>query len=209
MAPSLNGPNGACLSGKPGVAPLQGFVQELIRRSRTSGTVLQTALCYIEAVRRKLPEIASASAPPRKETTHEGSSQDSELPSPEPPIPSPLLCPPSGFPHIPDLGVKISPAQVLLQSSLGETFWSQPREVGRCEKALGDALEWRLWVGKQSGKPLARSRSHVDQSFGTTNVCESSSRTIGRSRTLPSIGTECSNVQTLPVALTPPKLDPY
>jgi len=94
MAPSLNGPNGACLSGKPGVAPLQGFFQELIHHSHTSGTALQTALCYIEAVGRKLPEIASTSVPPRKETAHKESSQDGELPSPEPPIPSPLL-----FPH--------------------------------------------------------------------------------------------------------------
>ncbi|KIO09896.1 hypothetical protein M404DRAFT_63777, partial [Pisolithus tinctorius Marx 270] len=23
-----------------------------------------------------------------------------------------------------------------------------PREIGRCERALGEALEWRLWVGK-------------------------------------------------------------
>jgi len=32
---------------------------------------------------------------------------------------------------------------------------------------------------------------------------------IGRSRTLPSIGTESSNAQTFPVAPSPPKLDPY
>jgi len=209
MAPSLNGPNGACLSGKPGVAPLQGFVQELIRRSRTSGTVLQTALCYIEAVRRKLPEIASASAPPRKETTHEEPSQDSELPSPEPPIPSPLLCPRRAF-----LASLILASKFLQDRCYSNRAWAKlsglsPREVGRCEKALGNALEWRLWVGKQSGKPLARSRSHADLSFGTTNLCGTSSRTIGRSRTLPSIGMERSNAQTLPVALTPPKLDPY
>jgi len=41
------------------------------------------------------------------------------------------------------------------------------------------------------------------------NLYGTSSRTIGRSRTLPSIGTERSNAQAFPVALTPPKLDPY
>ncbi|KAF9653202.1 hypothetical protein BDM02DRAFT_3071137, partial [Thelephora ganbajun] len=120
------------------VVPLHGFVQELIRRSRTSGTVLQTALCYIEAVRRKLPEIASTS--------------DSELVPPEPLIPSPLLCPRRTF-----LASLILASKFLQDRCYSNRAWAKlsglsPREVGRCEKALGDALEWRLWVGKQSGK---------------------------------------------------------
>jgi hypothetical protein len=45
-------------------------------------------------------------------------------------------------------------------------------------------------------------------SFGTTNLYGTSSRTIGRSRTLPSIGMELSNAQ-FSLALSPPKLDPY
>jgi len=209
LAPSLGGPTGACLSGKPGVVPLQGFVQELIRRSRTSGTVLQTALCYIEAVRRKLPEIAGAPATPVKETPPKESPQDSELASPEPLVPSPLLCPRRTF-----LASLILASKFLQDRCYSNRAWAKlsglsPREVGRCEKALGDALEWRLWVGKQSGKPLVRSRSHADLSFGTTSLCGTSSRTIGRSRTFPSIGTECSNAKTLPVAPTPPRLDPY
>jgi len=209
LPPPLSGSTDACLSGKPGVAPLQGFVQELIRRSRTSGTVLQTALCYIEAVRRKLPEIASAPVTPAKETTPEEPPQDSELPSPEPLAPSPLLCPRRTF-----LASLILASKFLQDRCCSNRAWAKlsglsPREVGRCEKALGDALEWRLWVGKQSGKPLARSRSHADLSFGTANLCGASSRTIGRSRTLPSIGTESSNAQAFPVAQTPPKLDPY
>ena len=62
---------------------------------------------------------------------------------------------------------------------------------------------------KQSGKLLVRSRSHADLSFGMTNPCGASSGMIGRSRTLPSIGSECSDAQTFSVAPTPPKLDPY
>ena len=209
LAPSLDNPASTCVSGKADVAPLQGFVQELIRRSRTSGTVLQTALCYIEAVRRKLPKIASASMAPVKETTPEEPSQDGELATPEPLIPSPLLCPRRTF-----LASLILASKFLQDRCYSNRAWAKlsglsPREVGRCEKALGDALEWRLWVGKQSGKQLVRSRSHADLSFGATNPCGASSRTIGRSRTFPSIGTECSNARTFPVALTPPKLDPY
>ena len=66
LAPSLNGPS-ACVSGKPSVAPLHGFVQELIRRSCTSGTVLRATPYYIKAIRRKLPKIASAPVAPLKE----------------------------------------------------------------------------------------------------------------------------------------------
>ena len=209
LAPALHGLTGPFLSGKPGVAPLQGFVQELIRRSRTSGSVLQTALCYIEAVRRKLPEMVSAPAAPVKDTSPEEYSQDREVTSTEPLIPSPLLCPRRTF-----LASLILASKFLQDRCYSNRAWAKlsglsPREVGRCEKALGDALEWRLWVGKQSGKPLARSRSHADLSFGTANLCGASSKIIGRSRTFPSIGTECSNVRISPVALSQPKLDPY
>jgi len=35
----------------------ENYVHEALKRSRTSGPILQTALCYIEAVRPKVPEI--------------------------------------------------------------------------------------------------------------------------------------------------------
>jgi hypothetical protein len=41
------------------VAPMKGFVHEVLRRSRTSGSVLQTALCYLEAIRAKVPELVT------------------------------------------------------------------------------------------------------------------------------------------------------
>ncbi|TFY69155.1 hypothetical protein EVJ58_g575 [Rhodofomes roseus] len=44
-----------------------------------------------------------------------------------------------------------------------------PREIGRCERAVGNVLEWRLWVGKDlnvgtgtSKRPLLRSKSDGD-----------------------------------------------
>ena len=37
--------------------PLKGFVHEVLRRSRTSTGVLQIALCYLEAVRGKIPDL--------------------------------------------------------------------------------------------------------------------------------------------------------
>ena len=37
--------------------PMKTFVHEVLRRSRTSANILQAALCYLEAVRSKVPEI--------------------------------------------------------------------------------------------------------------------------------------------------------
>jgi hypothetical protein len=37
--------------------PLKTFVHEVLKRSRMSGSIMQTALCYLEAVRSKVPEI--------------------------------------------------------------------------------------------------------------------------------------------------------
>ena len=87
--PSATTPRGSAdarLSRKPGVAPLQGFVQEL---TRTSGTMLQIALCG----RRTLLEIASAPVASTMEATAEERPHDSELVPPGPLAPSPLLCP--------------------------------------------------------------------------------------------------------------------
>ncbi|KAJ7770703.1 hypothetical protein B0H16DRAFT_1715357 [Mycena metata] len=48
------------------LVPIKGFVHEVLRRSRTSGSVLQMALCYLEAIRPKVPELI------RKEQSGEG-----------------------------------------------------------------------------------------------------------------------------------------
>ena len=44
-------------SSQTNLVPIKGFVHEVLRRSRTSGSVLQTALCYLEAIRTKIPEL--------------------------------------------------------------------------------------------------------------------------------------------------------
>src|SRR6267154_2014846 len=41
------------------IAPMKGFVHEVLRHSRTSGSILQTALCYLEAIRAKVPELVT------------------------------------------------------------------------------------------------------------------------------------------------------
>ena len=217
--------------------PIRGFVHEVLRRSRTSTGVLQTALCYLEAVRSKVPGIlqqellkesqpeafvtedsaeriilasaldyddaslylsgscesdsdastisgtstttlvdawgqAPLTAPPTELITNSDTElvgpppvrqATSKTPSgplpPLPPSPSPLLCPRRTF-----LACLILASKFMQDRSYSNKAWAKlaglpPREIGRCERALGEALEWRLWVGKGSSTPSTSSGS--------------------------------------------------
>ena len=39
------------------LVPIKGFVHEVLRHLQTSGCVFQTALCYLEAIRSKVPQL--------------------------------------------------------------------------------------------------------------------------------------------------------
>ncbi|KAH7929900.1 hypothetical protein BV22DRAFT_1109651 [Leucogyrophana mollusca] len=213
------------------LVPMKGFVHEVLRRSRTSGSVLQTALCYLEAIRAKVPELVSkeklgtsvhrepeladritlgeVDADPTEFTSSTDSGSLGDLldtvridpvtleaesfsqslqdtdgvlshgprPSsialpPLPPLPSPLLCPRRTF-----LASLILASKFMQDRTYSNRAWAKlsglpPREIGRCERALGDALEWRLWVGKPavpatSGRSLTKCRSEGDITFGS------------------------------------------
>ncbi|KAI5123700.1 hypothetical protein M0805_001726 [Coniferiporia weirii] len=212
------------------LVPIKTFVHEVLRRSRTTCSVLQSALCYIEAVRTKVPELIerekqglgvrgepelderivkeddfAQSSPSPDNLTQDMSafgglqtelmstdpSDMSSIPtvmqtdaslsshnipqesdfvlrrrkvptkplSPLPGLPSPLLCPRRTF-----LAALILASKFLQDRCYSNRAWAKlsglpPREVGRCERALGDALEWRLWVGKGTSVPDETSRS--------------------------------------------------
>jgi hypothetical protein len=209
---------------------MKGFVHEVLRRSRTSGSVLQTALCYLEAIRPRISELAQLGEAYEGETelaeritvateaelareaefnigtdtiiinesedsmdtvrisdSYSGSTavcsgiiEDSEstlkklkTPSPVlptlPSLPSPLLCPRRAFLASLILASKFTQDKCYSNRAWAKLSGLPAREVGRCERALGDALDWRLWVGKSSqgnaspavstSKPLARCRS--------------------------------------------------
>jgi hypothetical protein len=53
---SSNQYNALNANARNNLVPLRGFVHKVLGRSRTSGSVLQTALCYLEAIRSKVPE---------------------------------------------------------------------------------------------------------------------------------------------------------
>jgi hypothetical protein len=212
---------------KTSLVPIKGFVHEVLRRSRTSGIVLQTALCYLEAIRSKVPELvkleqastgvmtepeagsrimlaepdtaglnmepwAEKSTRIDDDSMHtvqvdSGSSQDSprqpKTPSPRllplPPLPSPLLCPRRAFLASLILASKFTQDKCYSNRAWAKLSGLPPREIGRCERALGDALEWRLWVGKvpsataptspspNTGRAVVRSRSDGDLLAGS------------------------------------------
>jgi PHO85 cyclin-5 len=179
---------------------IKGFVHEVLRRSRTSGCVLQTALCYLKAIHPKvnrLVELEKAGQgfrgdpPPRANVIDEHESLDessnqsellvptvkvsdcdliescldipsvskasSSLPlleSMEPSeLPSPLLCPRRAFLAALILASKFTQDKCYSNRAWAKLSGLPPREISRCERALGDALEWRLWVGKSAGSP--------------------------------------------------------
>ena len=236
------------------LVPIRGFVEHILRRSRLSIPVLQSALCYLEAVRPKVPELherdkqgiselgtdinqritttedvafaswlsaraagipesveenewsmkSSACADPDKtismdtaleldsgatiteSSQHNMTAKRKKTPQvlpPLPPLPSPLLCPRRTF-----LAALILASKFLQDRCYSNRAWAKlsglpPREVGRCERALGDALGWRLWVGKgvsASDEPKrALSRSHSEGLY-------LSSRSLASARQLPS-----------------------
>lgn len=95
--------------------------------------------------------------------------------TPLPPLPSPLLCPRRTF-----LAALILASKFLQDRCYSNRAWAKlsglpPREVSRCERALGDALGWRLWVGKspssaseENPRGVQRSKSEGTITFGTS-----------------------------------------
>lgn len=257
VAPQLKSTPSAQLKGSTAgpqcnLVPIKGFVHEVLRRSRTSGTVLQTALCYLEAIRPKVPELVRKEkigdgvqgepdltdrivqgdieaeewkelsldsimadfihldaavdsdsaevdvmatvrvvdgddAPPSgssfvssQSSTSSDENADftltglkshlvqnltkkSKVPSgplpPLAPLPSPLLCPRRTFLASLILASKFTQDRCYSNKAWAKLSGLPPREIGRCERALGDALEWRLWVGKTPAAPVVSSAS--------------------------------------------------
>jgi hypothetical protein len=50
-------------------AHIKGFIPEVLWHLRSSGTVLQTALCYLEAIQSKVPKLLSLESKVKGEPT--------------------------------------------------------------------------------------------------------------------------------------------
>ncbi len=229
------------------------FVHEVLKRSRTSGSILQAALCYLEAIRKKVPEILQQEKmgiqahyqPETKilpateaELAHEAElaaledaqffvvnsveqfvSDDlktvramdgeddhldsmqhileenrasisslvaepstpvkkSSAPSRSQNLPSPLLCPRRAF-----LASLILASKFFQDKCYSYRVWAKlsglpPREIGRCEHALAQALDWRLWVGKSSLQAVPPLPTHTLCRSQSANVLPSSSQVL-------------------------------
>jgi len=161
---------------------LRKFITELLKRSRSTAATFQTALCYLEAVRPKVPELQQAETEgkgTRGEPVDHAIGRVSidpnflavaeeenrklarnnakcKLRKPHiepgfalPDLPSPLLCPRRTL-----MGALVLAAKFVQDKCYSNRAWAKlcglpPREVSRCERALGDALGWRLWVGRE------------------------------------------------------------
>ncbi|KAI0645693.1 hypothetical protein C8Q79DRAFT_893323, partial [Trametes meyenii] len=271
-------------SGGSNLIPIKGFVHEVLRRSRTSTGVLQTALCYLEAVRCKVPELLrKEKARPTSEYSAEpeaeprivvGSSEqlnppdvtlpdafsetagptldtirvddahlasagaDIDMPSqsgasgpryteqaplpPLPSLPSPLCCPRRTF-----LACLILASKFMQDRSYSNRAWAKlaglpPREIGRCERALGEALEWRLWVGKLpstptsstvsgmcAGRAFTRARSEGDLLVSTSSPSCTSYSTAAWAAATAGVATPCATSShmrtTIPTPLPTPR----
>lgn len=177
-----------CLSAKTtnSMVPLKIFVHKVLKRSQTSRSILQIALCYLEVVCSKIPDIShfekhgiqmleSTILPPTKAELSVASnyivkticqSDQSADTTDFPPgfngldgassvcvdpilstivstsLPSPFLCPCRTF-----LDSLILASKFLQDKCYSNRAWEKllglpPREIGRCEHALGQALNW-------------------------------------------------------------------
>ncbi|CAE7135111.1 unnamed protein product [Rhizoctonia solani] len=115
----------------PAIAPhvMHWFIVELLRRSHTSAPVIRAALSYIA---RAAPEIRRAIA----DSDDESGAMD-----------SPLLDPRRVY-----LAAIILGSKFLLDRTYTNKTWAgvsglEALEVGRCERTLAEALQWRLWIG--------------------------------------------------------------
>ena len=61
---------------------------------------------------------------------------------------SPLLCPRRKLLAALILASKFLQDRCYSNRAWDKLFGLPPREVGRCERALGEAMEWRLWVAR-------------------------------------------------------------
>lgn len=240
------------------LASMRSFVQEVLRRSRTSGTVLQTALCYVEAIRAKVPDlIRRDNEEPR--TATEAQNEDSAVGtsldglelssenvalaggplatvridrteheaidffseprpgednvlarktstslSPLPSLPSPLLCPRRTF-----LASLILASKFMQDKCYSNRAWAKlsglpPREIGRCERALGEALEWRLWVGKlpaaQSTPRRSLTKCKSESDVITSKPIQQSFDSVAPAAPFPTVASQLKRHATYPTA---------
>jgi PHO85 cyclin-5 len=98
------------------------------------------------------------------------------------PLPSPLLCPRCTFLASLILTSKFTQDQCYSNKAWAKLSGFPPHEIRHCKCALGDALKWRLWVGKtltgcpppSFNRPMVRSKSDGEL-IANSGPCEAKS----------------------------------
>ena len=133
------------------------FVTEVLRRSRTSINVLQVALAYLAGAKPEIHKELRAAADRQAELAMQIAGLPQHVRDILPNMdwlgseftPSPLIDPRRTF-----LASLVLASKFLLDKAFSNKAWAklsglEALEVGKCERALGMALNWRLWVGRE------------------------------------------------------------
>ncbi|CAE6478911.1 unnamed protein product [Rhizoctonia solani] len=143
------------------------FVTEVLRRSRTSINVLQVALAYLAGAKPEIHKELRAAADCQAELAMKIAGLPAHIREALPGMdwmggdftPSPLIDPRRTF-----LASLVLASKFLLDKAFSNKAWAklsglEALEVGKCERALGSALNWRLWVGREVSREFGSSTS--------------------------------------------------
>ncbi|EUC54818.1 hypothetical protein RSOL_074520, partial [Rhizoctonia solani AG-3 Rhs1AP] len=143
------------------------FVTEVLRRSRTSINVLQVALAYLAGAKPEIHKELRAAADCQAELAMKIAGLPAHIREALPGMdwmggdftPSPLIDPRRTF-----LASLVLASKFLLDKAFSNKAWAklsglEALEVGKCERALGSALNWRLWVGREVSREFGASTS--------------------------------------------------
>ncbi|KDN36067.1 hypothetical protein RSAG8_11089, partial [Rhizoctonia solani AG-8 WAC10335] len=133
------------------------FVTEVLRRSRTSINVLQVALAYLASAKPEIHKELHAAADCQAGSAMKIAGLPAHIHEALPGMdwmggdftPSPLI-----DPHCTFLALLVLASKFPLDKAFSNKAWAklsglEALEVGKCERALGSALNWRLWVGRE------------------------------------------------------------
>lgn len=124
------------------------FTHEVLRRSRASCATLEIAMCYIGAIRDLVKCILGERAHLVKLARQQNTSPQSL--DRRGVFGIPLYDPRRTFLAALVLATKFHQDRAYSNKAWAKLSGLPAREVTRCEKALGNALDWRLWVGRIS-----------------------------------------------------------
>ncbi|KAG9122872.1 hypothetical protein FRC07_000566 [Ceratobasidium sp. 392] len=147
-------------SREPPARTLIWFVTEVLRRSRTSINVLQVASAYLAGAKPEIHNQLRIAADRQAKLAIQIAGIPQHVRDALPGMdwlgseftPSPLIDPRRTF-----LASLVLASKFLLDKAFSNKAWAklsglEALEVGKCERALGTTLNWRLWVSREASR---------------------------------------------------------